>query len=215
MKKIIPIIIFACIYGKSIAQGSETDFRERLLFGIKAGLNYSNVYDSKGDEFQTNPKFGLAGGAFLSIPIGKYFGLQPEFLISQKGFKSSGRILNNNYNMTRTTNYIDIPLLFTLKPSEFLSIVAGPQYSHLISKTDVFTNETTTIEQQQEFKNDNIRTNTLCFVGGLDINLKHFVLGARIGWDVQNNVENGPSTTPRYKNVWGQGTLGYRFYSTK
>lgn len=212
MKKIILIILSAAFVGNIIAQENETDFRKKLTFGLKGGFNYSNVYDSEGEDFNADPKFGLATGAFLAIPIGRYLGIQPEVLFSQKGFRGTGRILGNTYSFTRTTNYIDVPLFLTLKPSEFISILAGPQYSYLTNQKDVFKNASTSIEQEQEFENDNIRKNTLCLVAGADINLKHIVLSARAGWDVQNNNGDGSSTTPRYKNVWYQATIGYRFY---
>ena len=212
MKKVISMIaIIVSIGNISIAQENKTDFREELSFGIKGGVNYSNVYDSQGEEFQADPKLGLAGGAFVAIPIGRYFGIQPEALISQKGFRATGRILGGTYSFTRTTTYLDVPLLFSIKPSEFISLQVGPQYSYLIKQNDAFTNASTSIEQEQEFVNDNIRKNTLCFIGGADINLKHVVLGARAGWDILNNNGDGTSTTPRYKNVWYQATIGYRF----
>jgi hypothetical protein len=214
MKKIILILASATLLSNAIlAQNNTTDLRKKFMFGLKAGANYSNVYDAQGEEFHANAKFGSAAGAFLTIPMGTYFGIQPEILFSQKGFQATGRILNNTYNFTRTTNYIDVPLLFALKPSEFLTIVAGPQYSYLLKQTDVFANATTSIEQQTEFVNDNPRKNTLCVIGGLDLTLKHIVIGARAGWDVQTNNGNGTSTTPRYKNVWYQATVGYRFYN--
>lgn len=214
MKKIILIILSASFAGNIIAQDNETDLRKNLTFGLKAGVNYSNVYDSEGEDFNADPKLGLAAGAFLAIPIGRYLGIQPEFLFSQKGFRGTGRILGNTYSLTRTTNYIDVPLFLTFKPSEFISLLAGPQYSYLTNQKDVFANASSSIEQEQEFENDNVRKNTLCFVGGADINLKHIVLSARAGWDVQNNNGDGSSTTPRYKNVWYQATIGYRFYKT-
>lgn len=204
--------LFAITTSVVIAQENTTDFRDKLTFGIKGGLNLSNVYDSKGEQFQHESKLGLAAGIALAIPIGKYFGLQPEALISQKGFKGKGVILGNTYNFTRTTTYLDVPLLFMLKPSEFITIVAGPQYSYLINQRDVFATASTSIEQQTEFVNDNIRKNMLCLTGGADINLKHIVLGVRAGWDIQNNNGDGTSNTPQYKNVWYQATVGYRFY---
>jgi hypothetical protein len=76
---------------------------------------------------------------------------------------------------------------------------------------DVFVNGSTSIEQEQVFENDNIRKNTFCFVGGGDINLKHVVLSVRVGWDLIKNNGDGTSDTPRYKNVWYQGTIGYKF----
>ncbi|MES2141006.1 MAG: porin family protein [Bacteroidota bacterium] len=212
MKKII-LIIGAVTTMANFSSAQETDLREELIFGLKAGANYSNVYDTQGEEFQADPKLGLAAGAFLAIPIGKYLGIQPEVLYSQKGFKATGRILGGNYEFTRTTNFIDVPLLVSFKPSEFISIMVGPQYSYLIKQSDAFTNSSTSILQVQEFENDNIRRNILCLTGGVDVTIKHIVIGARIGWDIQNNNGDGTSSTPRYKNVWYQATVGYRFYN--
>lgn len=187
------------------------DTRDELQFGAKIGLNYANVYDSKGDQFNADAKFGLAAGVFLSIPIGTYLGVQPEVLFSQKGFKATGTILGAKYDFERTTNYLDVPLYFALKPSEFITILVGPQYSYLLSTKDVFVNGVTTIEQEQEFENDNIRKNTLGASVGLDITVDHFVIGARANWDLQENNGDGTSNTPRYKNRWLQATVGYRF----
>ena len=216
MKKIIlTIAAVTSLIASSKAQDNETDFREKFTFGLKAGVNYSNVYDTQGEDFAADPKFGLAAGVFVAIPIGKYFGIQPEALISQKGFSATGRILGNTYKFTRTTTYLDVPLFFAVKPSEFITILAGPQYSYLLKQSDVFANASTSIEQETEFVNDNIRKNTFGLAFGVDINLKHIVLGARAGWDVTNNNGDGTSTTPRYKNAWYQATIGYRFYSNK
>ncbi len=187
------------------------DHREILQVGAKVGLNYSNVYDASGENFNADAKLGLAGGVFLEIPIGKYLGIQPEVLISQKGFKASGIILKDMYYFTRTTTYIDFPLQFVFKPSEFITFLGGPQYSYLIKQRDVFANATTSIAQEQEFQNDNIRKNIFGAVGGLDININHITLGARVGWDIQNNNGDGTSVTPRYKNVWYQATIGLKF----
>ncbi len=37
----------------------------------------------------------------------------------------------------------------------------------------------------------------LCFIGGIDINFEYVVIGARIGWDIQNNNGDRTSSTPR------------------
>ena len=212
MKKIILFIAaVSLMVGNIKAQEFGTDYREKPQFGFKIGANISNVYDTKGEAFQADGKFGFVIGAFGEIPLGKYVGIHPEILFSQKGFKATGIILGSTYNFTRTSNFIDIPLLVTLKPSEFLTIMAGPQYSYLIKQTDVFANATTSIAQEQEFVNENIRKNLFCFTGGFDINIQHIVIGLRAGWDITNNNGDGTSTTPRYKNVWYQGTIGFRF----
>ena len=196
----------------SYSQSStSTDNREKLFFGLKVGANYSNVYDSQGENFVADAKFGLAGGGFVSIPIGRYFGIQPEVLFSQKGYKSSGTFLGSTYSMTRTTDYVDVPLLVAFKPIEYISFVFGPQFSYLLKQKDDFTGGTITSTQEQTYTNNNIRKNTFCLTGGADINIEHLVLGFRGGWDVTNNNGDGTSTTPRYKNMWYQATIGFRF----
>jgi hypothetical protein len=214
MKKIIMLFImtsFATAF-IGIAQSSSEEHREILYVGLKIGTNYSNVYDSEGEEFIANSKFGLVFGGFVSIPIWKYVGFQPGLLFSQKGFEGSGRILGGDYRFTRTTNHIAIPLLATLRPIEQVTIVAGPQYSYLVKQTDVFENALTTVEQEQEFENDNIRHNTLSFLIGFDVNLDQLVFGTRLGWDLHQNHGDGTSHTPRYRNSWWQFTVGYRFH---
>jgi len=181
--------------------------------GLKLGGNLSNIYDTEDEDFTADSKLGLAGGIFGSIPIGTFLGIQPELLFSQKGYKGSGSFLGSEYTYSRTSNYIDLPLLLAIKPVSFITILAGPQYSFLIKETYKFENEFLNINDEQVFENDNIRKNTLCLLGGVDLNFKQLVIGARVGWDLQNNNGDGTSTTPRYKNIWYQGTLGYRLFS--
>jgi hypothetical protein len=192
----------------SIAQ-DDIDPRERLRFGVKAGGNYSNIYDSDDDKLQADGKIGGVVGIFAAIPIGKFMGIQPEIQFAQKGFRASGNILGSTYTFTRTTNFIDVPLLFQLKPIKYVTVLFGPQYSYMFKQTDKFSNTAFTIEQ--DFQNDNIRKNLLCLLAGLDVNVGHVVVGARIGVDMQKNNGDNTSSTPRYKNVWVQLTVGGQF----
>jgi hypothetical protein len=211
------ILMSATIVGNSYAQEKKTvitnEFHDKITTGLKIGANYSNVYDRSGDQFNTRALPGFAAGGFVSVPIVPYISFQPEILFSQKGFHATGNILNSTYDITRTTSYIDVPLLFALVPCRFITVLLGPQYSLLVHQRDVFTNATTGIEEQQLFLDDNARKNALCFTGGVDLNFNHIVVGARAGIDMLNNKNNGTSSsTPNYKNDWMQLTLGYRFY---
>ncbi len=207
MKKVSFLIAALVLLSLNLYAQKTTDI---FHFGLKAGSNYSNVYDSEGEKFNANGKYGLAVGAFASIPLGSILGFQPEVLYSEKGFKATGSVLGNDYNLTRTTGYIDVPLLLAIKPAPVVTFLAGPQFSFLVNEKNSFTSSTTSVQQAQTFSNDNVRKNTLCFTGGIDLNLSNFVVGARAGWDVQNNNGDGTSVTPRYKNVWYQATIGFK-----
>lgn len=210
--RMLLIALFILGYSFCSAEDSNKDSRDLLEFGGKIGLNYSNVYDSQGEEFDADAKFGLAFGGFIDIPIGQYIGIQPELLFTQKGFQASGKLLGSNYKFTRTTSYIDIPIMFVFKPSKIVYLLLGPQYSYLVKQKDVFESGSSSVEQVQEFEKDNIRDNTFCIVGGADLNFNNLVFGARAGWDLFNNNGDGSSNTPRYKNVWLQATFGYKLF---
>ena len=169
------------------------------------------MYDITGQDFTADYKFGFAGGIFVEIPLGSYLGIQPEILYSQKGYESNGNILGASFKITHTADYIDIPILLQIKPSDFLTVVIGPQYSYQVSTKNKFESSLLTVQQQQDFDNINIRKNILGVTGGLDFNIQHLVIGTRAGWDLVHNNGDGTSTSPRYRNMWYQLTLGFRF----
>jgi hypothetical protein len=194
---------------------SSRDAKRKLVLGLKGGLNNSNVFDQQTLNFVANGKTGWAGGIFLAIPLfplGGFFGIQPEMLISQKGFSGAGFIGNENYTLTRTTTYLDVPIQLQLKPFSFFTLLGGIQYSYLLKQKDEFTYGSNYEQVTREFNNDNIRKNILGLVVGGDVNLWHLVVSGRAGWYIIANHGYGTSSTPRYKNLWLQATLGYRFY---
>lgn len=203
MKTIIRYVAFT-IAGLFLYMNSDA----QVKFGLKAGMNYSTMYDEKAPiGFNAKPKAGFAGGGFVDIPIIPFIGVQPELMFSQKGYRASG----DNYDYTLTTNHLDIPLLLKLKPLPFLHIVGGPMYSYTLSREDKFTTGSRSVIQQQDIDNSNLRKNTLAAIGGLDVNISKIVLSGRAGWDLTNNNGDGTSTEPRYKNFFGQATIGVRF----
>ncbi|MDP4826575.1 MAG: PorT family protein [Flavobacteriales bacterium] len=209
MIKKLYLIGAICLLTVSTVKAQSEDRRENVEFGVRAGVNISNAWDARDNEFRADPKVGFAGGFFLGIPLGKFLGVQPEVLFSQKGFKASGTILDQPYSLTRTTSYVDIPLQLQFKPIEFVTLLAGPQFSYLLKQKDTYTFGSNSSAQEQEFKNENIRKNILGFSVGADIIVQNFMLSGRAGWDMQTNHGDGTSSTPRYKNQWVQVTLGF------
>ena len=209
---LILILLFTTLLTPGWGQDNRMDKPDKFAFGLKAGVNYSDVLPIEEDEFQSSPRSGVAAGLFFSIPINQVVGIQPELLVSQKGFHATGKVLENQYDLTRTTTYLAMPLLISFKPSRVLTLITGPQYSYLLRKRDVFENPASSVIAIEEFENEKFRTSMLSYIGGLDVTLSHFVLGARVGWNISANNDGTPSTTPHYRDIWYQATFGYRFY---
>lgn len=206
---IVCSLLLSSLFGFQ-AKAQDEDLRDKVGIGFKAGINSSNLYDTKSESFEHDAKIGLALGGYLSIPLGKVIGFQPEVMYSQKGYKGSGNILTADYNYTRRTDYLDIPLQLQIKPAPFVTILAGPQYSFLLSKGIDFESGAISVDQQNDIENNDIRKNTLGAIVGLDFNFSRLVLSGRLSWDLQHNDGDGTSTSPRYKNVVAQATLGIR-----
>lgn len=209
MKK-MKLIILAMIT-VSVSAFAQDDTRDELKIGAKVGINKANIYDDNNDEFVADPNFGMAVGGFIAIPIGTYLGFHPEVMFSQKGFKGEGTVFGSEYKLKRTTNYLDVPLLIAFKPTKNITLLAGPQYSYLLSRKDEFTGFGVDINNEEEFENENLRKNTFGAAIGLDLNFNNIVIGGRASWDLQDNHGDGTSSTPQYKNMLLQATIGIAF----
>jgi len=188
---------------------SSTDTRENFKFGVKAGINLSNVYDEENEELVADGKVGFAGGVFFSIPLGKFVGIQPEVLYSEKGFKSEGSFLGADYEFKRKTSHIDIPVHFQIKPVENLSILVGPQFSYLLN-TETELNGFSG-GSEEEINGDNYKKGVFGLSAGIDFNVENFVISGRAAWDLSKTDKDGDESTLRYKNQVIQFTVGYTF----
>ncbi|UPT68301.1 MAG: PorT family protein [Sphingobacteriales bacterium JAD_PAG50586_3] len=215
MKRALIIAIVAVVaigvqaQAQRIDQPRPKDSRSRFHIGAKAGLNINNAYDVDTRNFKSAKKSGFMGGLFLNIPMGRFLGLQLEGLYSQKGTNGTGTINGVEYTLKRTTNNIDVPLMLQLKPFKFISIVAGPQFSYLLSQKDVYDDAGNTTVREQ-FTNQDIRKANIGVTAGADIYMLGLVFSGRVGTDLLKNSTNS-SLAPNYKNIWGQLGVGFRF----
>jgi len=98
-----------------------------LKFGIKAGVNFSNV---KGDveniDFKT--KSGYHFGGLVEMRVFKNLSIQPELLYSVQGAKVD-TALDGVEDLD--FKYVTIPVMAKFYLNENLSLEAGPQFAFL------------------------------------------------------------------------------------
>lgn len=180
------------------------DAREELKVGIKAGINYSNVYSESGDDYVADGKVGFAGGVFVSIPLNQLIGIQPELLYSQKGFKTEGTFFDGKV----TSNHLDLPVHLQIKPTENISLLVGPQLSYLLStKYEI---DGLSLVDEEDLEDENNRA-TFGISAGVDFTVQNFLISARGSWDLSKFNKDNTTSDINYKNQLFQITLGYRF----
>ena len=208
MKKLAAAASLIALAFSNITHAQIEDTRENFHFGVKGGLNFASLIQDSYPDYEVNHKMGYVAGAYLTIPLNKYIGLQPEVLVSQKGFESTGRVLGSPYTVRRTTTFLDVPLMIQLKPVKELSIVGGVMYSYLLAKRDEIAGDNVLVTDQVEYDNQDITKNILGAVVGFDINLNHFLIFGRYNIDLRKNNGDGTSTVPEYRNQVFQVGVG-------
>jgi hypothetical protein len=130
MKKILILVTALALTIGATAQ------EKPFTYGIKAGLNLSQTssgsfeYMGEKDDFDaTDMTVGFFVSGHFNYSFGEFFGIQPElsFSMMQGGKKSWTDDIWGSYSSTICLNYINIPVLFEVKPITNLSIFVGPQ----------------------------------------------------------------------------------------
>nr|WP_315028274.1 porin family protein [uncultured Chryseobacterium sp.] len=176
---------------KTVASPLKSDVQP-VRFGIKAGGN--SAYFSEQKFGMNSQKLGFHAGAFVNIPISKQFSLQPEVLYNQMGARdvisstnvtTGSTTVKTNVEDKVTMNYISVPLMVQMRPTEKFYIEAGPEFSYFINgknkgestiaTTTGGVTTTTTNSHSEDLDKD-------------QINRFNFGLGLGLGYDITSNI---------------------------
>ncbi|OKS86060.1 hypothetical protein RG47T_1507 [Mucilaginibacter polytrichastri] len=101
-------------------------------FGIKAGVNFTNVImkDENGNKTNTQSMPGILLGLTVDIPVAGDFYIQPAAQYSRKGYKQeTGGFYGSATNFKVNASYIEVPINLLYKPhlgTGNLLLGAGP-----------------------------------------------------------------------------------------
>ncbi len=134
MKKTLSIIALTILTATSVLS------QENIQFGIKGGVNFTNM---TADYLVDNEyKTGFHIGGLVEIPFGSKFSLQPEVLYSTQGAKGAEVLLAVPYpgapefapfNVEYKLDYIQIPILAKIYLVESFSLEIGPSFNFLVN----------------------------------------------------------------------------------
>lgn len=124
----ITLIIFILGVGvtSTLAQTYE---KESLTWGLKAGVNVSDLYGD--DVGQTDVRGNFSGGILLNYRFNDYWALQPEVIFNIKGADVASGLAGENGPAEYEFGYLNIPVLakFYIPTGSVLSpnLYAGPE----------------------------------------------------------------------------------------
>ncbi|MBC7920551.1 MAG: PorT family protein [Ferruginibacter sp.] len=178
------VLMFLTMAGTAVAQSEETD----LKFGVKGGLNISQLYVDQPDAEDENVKLGIHAGLFLKAPLSDFFAIQPELLFSSQGakvtYRGSGLLGIQSGEVRFNLNYIQLPILASITAGP-LHFQAGPYISYLVSANVKDLKDDGTVAGSREVDESDFRTFDYGLAGGLGVDVQGFQLGARYNYGLQ------------------------------
>jgi hypothetical protein len=175
------IFVLAAVTNRVQAQDSDNSLR----FGIKGGLNVTNLYvDDVNDE---NPRYGFHVGLYTQLFESDVFAIQPEVLFSTKGTRTMYDIAGLEGDAQFNLNYIDIPVLAVFKLGESAEIHLGPYFSYLLGASSELNGD---LEDYEELDRDDYKAWDYGLSAGVGFNVGAVQIGARYNYGLQKIADS-------------------------
>lgn len=127
MKKTVLLFAIALI-----GIGATANAQEYWKFGVKGGVNFTNMTSDGFDD--TNSRTGFNIGLLAEIPAGDRFSVQPEVLYSTQGTEATRTVAGNTYTGEYQLDYIQVPVLAKFYPVDGFAIEVGPSFNFLVDE---------------------------------------------------------------------------------
>lgn len=207
MKKVIKTIIYSalcsiCILvsldGYSQEQQSSADSGLTPKFGIKGGINLTNLYvDDVQDEHM---KVGGNVGFFAKLPVAKGLSIMPEILYTNKGAKETyNNFIQGSGEYRFNLNYVEVPLTLVINIVDNFNIHAGG-YAAYLTSANVKNVQDGTIQDAENLNADNFNRFDYGLVGGLGVDVDNFTIGARYNYGLREVGQSGSLSGDLTKN---------------
>jgi opacity protein-like surface antigen len=155
------------ILSAAVALFAITGAQAQTAFGLKGGLNVSNLSGSGINSDNTKSLVGANAGLFASIPAATNFYIQPELSYSLEGAQYK------TPNAKTKLNFVNIPVMLKYVTNSGFFVEAGPQLGILTSAKNEAGNITADI------KND-LKSTNFSLGGGIGYKLDpSLAVGAR------------------------------------
>jgi hypothetical protein len=149
-------------------------------FGIKGGVNFSNLYTDNVDD--NNVLTGFSVGLFAKLPITGSIAIQPEIYYTTKG----AEVIYNNAFVDGTArfklNYIEVPVLLVANVTKNFNIQVGPYASYLVSGKTTNESNGGTFDFQNNLDANDFNRLDAGIAGGIGIDLESVSFGARYNY---------------------------------
>jgi hypothetical protein len=185
-------VIIALVFSVKAIQAQVND--SAAQFGVKGGVNFSNMYTDDVDDENVLTSFNA--GVYFNLPVSDLFSIQPEVLYSRKGAELRYDNVFASGSAKFNLNYIEVPVLLKINVTDNFNIHAGPYFAYLIDSKITNDGDGGAFDFESNFDNDDFNKFDAGIAAGIGFDFDSFGIGARYNY--------GLSTIGKERTVAGE-----------
>ncbi|MEO8236606.1 MAG: porin family protein [Flavobacterium sp.] len=159
-------------------------------FGVKGGLNMSNLYTDDADD--ENVLFGFNAGVYATLPVSDFVAIQPELLFTTRGSKLEYNNAIAQGNVKLKLNYIELPLLVRVNITKNFNIHAGGYASYLVSAKSTGDGD---FEFDDQYDTDNFNKFDAGLAAGIGVDFSPLSVGLRYNYGLTTIEKDGDDSS--------------------
>ena len=149
-------------------------------FGIKGGVNFSNLYTEDVDDENVLTGFNL--GAFVELPLTTSLSFQPEISYTTKGAENEYNNATASGRVKFRLNYIEVPVLLKFNITSGFNVHFGPYAAFLIDSKITNEDSDGSINFEDEVDDDDLNKIDFGLAAGIGIDFGNIGIGARYNY---------------------------------
>jgi len=159
-------------------------------FGVKGGLNMSNLYTDDADD--ENVLFGFNAGVYATLPVSDFVAIQPELLFTTRGSKLEYNNALAQGNVKLKLNYIELPLLVRVNVTKNFNIHAGGYASYLVSAKSTGDGD---FEFEDQYDTDDFNKFDAGIAAGIGVDFNPISVGLRYNYGLTTIEKDGDDSS--------------------
>jgi len=189
-------------------QQTTTESNLKAKFGIKGGLNLTNLYVA--DVSTEHMKAGFNAGVFAKLPVTRGFSIQPELLYSLKGAKEDyNNFVQGSGEYRFNLGYMELPLLAVVNIAPNFNIHAGGYAAYLVNANIKNVNNQGSVVGATELSTGDFNRWDFGLAGGAGFDIQNFTIGARYNYGLSHIGKDDNLTGALTKNSKNAGLSVY------
>lgn len=159
-------------------------------FGVKGGLNMSNLYTDDADD--ENVLFGFNAGVYATLPVSDFIAIQPELLFTTRGSELEYNNALAQGNVKLKLNYIELPLLVRVNITKNFNIHAGGYASYMVSAKSTGDGD---FEFENQYNTDDFNKFDAGLAGGIGVDFSPLSVGLRYNYGLTTIEKDGDNSS--------------------